>query len=333
MSRATGANAAVLFSQEASWGDISANKAQVYALNLRSETLASSKNLFESEMINAYRATIGLGDGNKAVAGGIVSDLIPEGLEVFFKHLLGNPTIVTTGGPTYKHVIPGSAGFEQGITIEKGFTDIVQYLLYKGCRINSMTLNLVQEGFHDVTFDFLGKTETMGTVSGFAGAVPITATKSGYTGYQCVISTNPLADGDADHYSDLSNVVSGSITINNNIETDGYVLGSVYRASAQYGKRSIEGNLSVFFENATMYNYYIAGTEVGLKFTFTNGLGQILVFEFPTCKLGGESPKIENFQGLNLPLTFRARYVSDALRDVYITITNTIASIPDAPAS
>lgn len=328
MSRAVGSNAIIKFCQEANWGVTPASPSIVYGINLRSETLGSSRNLFESEMINQYRTVIGLGEGNKAVAGGFTSDLLPEGLEVMFMHLLGNPTVSTTGSGPYTHVMKGSSGYLQGMTVEKGFSDINQFMTYTGCRVNSMTLNLVQEGFHDVTFDLIGKAEALNSTSQIGGPAPVYGNKNGFTGYQCTISIDAGAG-----YVDLTNIVSGSITINNNIETDGYVLGSAFRASAQYGKRSVEGNLSVFFEDATMYGYYANGTEVKLKFTFDNGIGQQMIFEFTKCKLGGESPKIASAGGLNLPMTFRARYDTDTSTDVTLTIVNTLSSIATPPVS
>jgi hypothetical protein len=281
-------------------------------------------------MINQYRAVIGLGEGNKAVAGGFTSDLIPEGLEIMLMHLLGNPTVATTGSGPYTHIMKGSAGYLQGMTIEKGFDDIDQFMTFTGCRVNSMTLNLVQEGFHDVTFDLIGKTEVLNSTTQIGGPAPVYGTKNGFTGYQCTIAIDAGAG-----YVDLTNIVSGSITINNNIETDGYVLGSAFRASAQYGKRSIEGNLSVFFEDATMYGYYTNGTEVKLKFTFDNGVGQKMIFEFTKCKLGGEAPKIASAGGLNLPMTFRARYdaTGGVETDVTVTIINTLSEIAAPPTS
>lgn len=322
MTRAVGSNAVIKFCEEVAWGTTPGAPAAVFAIGVKSETFGSTKNIFQSDMINSYRAVIGLGDGNKAIAGGLVSDFLPEGHEVLWKHLLGDQTVVTTGSGPYVHTILGMPDYYQGLSLEKGFPNISQYLKYAGVRVNSMNLNLVQEGFHEITWDLIGKSETLDTSTQITGD-GVLPTKSGFTGYQCVVALK-LSDGGT--YADLGNVISGSMSINNNIETDGYVLGSAFRASAEYGKRECSGSFSVFFEDATIYNYYIAGTEVGLKFTFNNTLGQIFVIEFPRCKLSGEAPKIATAVGLNLPMNFTARRDTDAGTDVSVTITNTIAS-------
>jgi len=347
MTRAAGSNAVLTVKQEQVWGTPYADDAVIRIVGLKNESLKSSKNNFESDMINAYRCTIGLGDGNKAVEGNIVSDLIPEGLELFFLHLLGNPktgglnpTLVTSGSaPNYTHVLKGSPGFFQGLTIQKEFPDIDKFLIYKGCRVNSMAISLVQEGLHEITFGFIGKEEAIADADGMGTGTPAASTISGFTGYQCVISTTMKTtdgtidtsgtlddDGDA-NYHPLGFVTAGNINIANNIETDGYVLGSAFRASAQYGKRACSGDFTVFFENDYLYKLYSAGTICGVKFMFNNGLGQKLSFKFPSCKLSGTAPEIASFQGLNLPLTFNAKYDETALTDVIVTIVNTLASI------
>lgn len=332
MTRAAGSNAVVTLCQEATWGTTPAALAgsdQLYTIGLKSESIKSTKNNFESDMINAFRCTIGLGDGNKAVEGNIVSDLLPEGLELLIMHLLGNPTVTTTGSGPYTHVMKGSSGNFTGLTIEKEFTDIGQFMTYTGCRLNTMAISLVQEGFHEVTFGFVGKAEALDTTTKLPSGTPVTFNKSGFTGYQCKVYTtmDPATGLVTDHYHQLNFVTAGNININNNLETDGYVLGSGDRASVQYGKRSCTGDFTVFFEDAKLYNLYANGTECGVKFEFDNGIGQKLTFEFPTCKLSGNAPEIASFQGLNMSLNFSARYNSTSLTDVIVTIVNTIATL------
>jgi hypothetical protein len=323
MARALGSGAVVKYCEEAIWGTTPVLPAAVYGLFFKSETLGITKNLFQSDMINPYRSVIGLGDGNKAVAGQITTDLLPEGMEVLWKHILGNPTPVTTGSGPFTHVMKGAAGYAEGLSIEKGFTNISKYFKYSGCRFNSMTINLVQEGFHEIVWDFLGKDESVGVASQIAGA-GTTPTKNGFTGYQCTIGIKNAGPG---AYTNISNVVSGSMTVNNNVEADGYVLGSPFRASAVYGRREITGDFSIFFEDTVLYEtYFTTGTECALKFTFDDTIGNLLVVEFPRCKLGGEAPKIADQGGVNIPFTFQARRDDTEQTDIIVSLTNSIAS-------
>lgn len=327
--RATGSNVVVRMAQEATWGTVNPSPAHVYQVGFKSFTLKGAKGTFESEMINAQRCTIGIGDGNNTVDGNLVSDLLPEGLELFIMHALGNPTVTTTGSGPYTHVMKGTPGFFQGLTLEKGFTDIGKFFSYTGCRVNTMQVNLVQEGLHEVTFGFIGKEESDPADATFLSGTPLSFTKNGFSGYNVVLYTTMNDSGviTPGSYHALGFVPSGSFSINNNIETDGFVMGSDSRASAQLGKRACSGEFTTFFENTYIYQLYKDCQELGIKFVFDNDQGQTMSFEFPCVKLGGNTPEVQNFQGLNLPLSFTAKYDSTAGTDVIVTIQNTLATL------
>jgi len=326
--RASGAKTSIKFAQEKVWktaiepGDLGT----IFGMNVRSCNLGGSKNQFQSETINQFRAVVGLGDGNKAVEGSIVTDFLPEGLEVLLRHLLGKGTVVTTGSGPYTHLLEGEADTMQGLMIQKAFTNIDEYFVYRGCRINSMAINVVQEGFHDVTWDIIGTTEAIESADQLDATPAVYPTKSGFTGYQAKVQTDISGS-----WADLGNVVSGNLNITNNVETDGYVLGSDERAAAEHGTRECTGGFAMFFEDTTLYQAFLAGTECGIRWVFDNGTESI-TFEFPKVKMGGDSPAIESAAGVNLNLTFQARLDSVAGTDVKVTIVNSVTEVEEEPA-
>lgn len=328
--RASGAKTSVKFAQEKLWktpidpGDLGI----IHGMNIRSINLGGNKNQFQSETINQFRSVVGLGDGNKAVEGNIVTDFLPEGMEVLLRHLLGKSTVQTTGSGPYTHVLKGSADTMQGLMIQKAFTNIDEYFVYRGCRINSMAVNVVQEGFHDVTWDLVGTSEEIEATDQLNATPAVYPTKSGFTGYQAKVQTNISGT-----YVDLGNVVSGNLNITNNVETDGYVLGSDERAAAEHGTRECTGGWAMFFEDTTLYALYQSGVECGIKWVFSNPTtGDSITFEFPKVKMGGDSPAIESAAGVNLNLTFQARYDTDSATDVIVTIVNSLSAIEEEPA-
>lgn len=350
--RATGASAQVTFSEEASWGQHPAapTSGLIYGLSLKNESMGIKKNTFKSEMINSKRAVVGITDGNKAVDGSIATDLLPEGLEILFAHLLGEYGSYTAGSGYNTRVIKGVAATLPGLLIEKGYVDIGQYVQHTGCRINSMAIRLVQEGIHEVSFDIIGKDQWRSSATAYGtsavtlnrydiantpevlpsglGAVNVTPTKDGYNGYEIEVWTTIDSGGTnvPGVYTQLSNVVSGAINITNNVETDGYVFGDSFRASAQYLRRECSGEFACFFENLNIYTHFITGTEVGVMFKFIRG-NYLMQFKFPRCKLGGETPAIAGIGGMNLPLRFEAAYDTGTGTDVELTMTNTTANI------
>lgn len=340
MTRASGAKTSIKFAQEVEWKhEFSPEEyplGNVYGLNVRSCSLGGSKNQFQSETINDKRAVVGLGEGNKAVDGSIVTDFLPEGQEVFFRHLLGKDPDgckrVLVNDPQdedngkYRIRMKGVADTMEGICIEKAFKSLDEYFIYRGCRINTMTLNLIQEGFHDITWEFIGTSEEIQKVSEFESKEASYCNDNGYTGYQAKIQikrpqrTNELGEPvEADtNWVTLGNITTGNISITNNTETDGYVLGSDERASAEHGTRQCTGSWTMFFESVDLYNIFLKGLECKLRFVFEAPTGKIIRMEFPCVKLGGDSPAIESAAGINLNLTFQAKYDNEKDTDVIV---------------
>lgn len=332
MTRASGAKTSVKFAQEVEWKHAFSPEeyplGDVYGLNIRSCSLGGSKNQFQSETINDKRAVVGLGEGNKAVEGDIVTDFLPEGQEILFRHLLGkDPTgcdralVEDSSDEDYgkwRLRMKGVADTLQGLCVEKAFTSLSEYFIFRGCRINTMTLNLIQEGFHDITWNFIGTSEEIkGTPEFDPTAHPASyCTDNGYTGYQAVIQIMKPAYVDENgntvaadsNWVTLGNITTGNITITNNTETDGYVLGSDERASAEHGTRQCTGSWTMFFESVELYQIFLQGLECKLRFIFTSPEGKIIRLIFPCVKLGGDSPAIESAAGINLNLTFQAKY-------------------------
>ena len=339
MTRASGAKTSVKFAQEVEWKHEFDPEVyplgNVYGLNIRSCSLGGSKNQFQSETINDKRAVVGLGEGNKAVEGDIVTDFLPEGQEILFRHLLGKDpdgcdrVLVNDANDEdngkWRLRMKGVADTMQGLCVEKAFTSLERYFIFRGCRINTMTLNLIQEGFHDITWNFIGTSEEIKSESEFAGKTASYCNDNGYTGYQAVIQIMRPARTDetgtaqpADtEWVTLGNITNGNITITNNTETDGYVLGSDERASAEHGTRQCTGSWTMFFESVDLYNIFLQGLECKLRFVFESPTGKIIRMVFPCVKLGGDSPAIESAAGINLNLTFQAKYQQAIENDPY----------------
>jgi len=339
MTRASGAKTSVKFAQEVEWKHPFTPEeyplGNVYGLNIRSCSLGGSKNQFQSETINDRRAVVGLGEGNKAVEGDIVTDFLPEGQEVLFRHLLGKDpdglekVLVDDASDEdngkWRLRMKGVADTMQGLCVEKAFTSLDRYFIFRGCRINTMTLNLIQEGFHDITWNFIGTSEEIKDVAEFAGKTASYCNDNGYTGYQAVIQikrpartdeTGTAQPADTDWVT-LGNITNGNITITNNTETDGYVLGSDERASAEHGTRQCTGSWTMFFDSVDLYNIFLQGLECKLRFVFNSPIGKIIRITFPCVKLGGDSPAIESAAGINLNLTFQAKYLEAVDGDPY----------------
>lgn len=360
--RASGAKTSIKFAQEHEWKQpfsVEHPMGNVYSINYRSVGLGGSKNQFQSETINDKRAVLGLGEGNKAVEGDIVTDFQPEGQEIFWRHLLGKEVGEDTeaktglvretisaaeGQPDHefdgfsKLTMKGAADTHQGLLIQKAFTSISEYYVYAGCRVNTMTLNIIQEGFHDINWNIIGTSEEIQATDFFTGKTASEVTDSGFTGYQATLEVkkgahkfmgvDKAADSD---WVKLGFVTQGNITITNDIETDGYVIGSDVRESAEHGVRNCSGSWTMFYHDSEIYQLFQQGVESAIRFVFDNHdpdstKRKVIRITFPAVKFGGESAPIDSPQGGNLDLTFQAKYDQTSGTDVIVEFINHTAT-------
>lgn len=155
MPQAKGSNSYLAFQEETTFSVVPASPALKY-IYFNSESLGEKINLVSSQIIRSNRNPTKPVRGNRDVSGSIKTELAPS-LGSLLKGVLG--AVSTTGaGSPYTHAITIDSELPSFI-FEKGFTDISQYLLYLGCKINKFSLSAKAEGFQDVTFDLAGAYE------------------------------------------------------------------------------------------------------------------------------------------------------------------------------
>jgi len=290
------------------------------------EDLRSSRNLIDSELIRAKRDATKPVLGNKDVTGSIRTYLQPY-IGSLIKGVLGSVT--TTGTGPYVHTIT-SADTLPSYTIEKGFTNINQYLRYSGCKINSMTLNVTSEGFQEVTFNVIGAKENTATSSSvFSGGGSYTDYgKSCYTGFE--ITTIQEGGFDIAIVTEIRD-----LTIENNLDTNVFVIGGQSeRNSLPEGKIRVTGTLTALFEDITLYNKAVNSTETSLKIVYQFGTGdgtsgnEYVEFYIPEMIYQPQAPVISGPAGVLVDLPFQAYYDNSVEQSIIqITIKSTQATL------
>src|SRR3990170_2625140 len=113
------------------------------------ESLVAKKNLIDSNSITGNRNKKVPGGGNIEVSGDIEIELSDTAHSLLFKHLLGSNTTTGASDP-YTHTMK-IGDLPVGLVIDKGFTDIAQYLKYNGCRVAGATFTFPTEGLCTAT--------------------------------------------------------------------------------------------------------------------------------------------------------------------------------------
>lgn len=89
---------------------------------------------------------------NRDVTGSFETELAPS-IGTLLRAALGSYT-APGGSAPYTHVI--KVGDLPSLIFEKGFTDLTQYLLYLGCKVNKVSLSAKLGGNQTVSFDLMG---------------------------------------------------------------------------------------------------------------------------------------------------------------------------------
>jgi hypothetical protein len=217
---------------------------------------------------------------------------------------------VTTPGQSYQHVIK-AGGVLPSLQVEKGFPDIGQYLVYNGVKCSKMSLGVDPEAFQKLSFDFMGKKETLNTTP-FCSTVTDLG-KTSLAGFQ--IAT--LEEGST--LAALGFLTKLDVSLDNAIDGSTYTVGGAgTRGALNEGTVKLSGSAEVFFQDVTLYNKAVAGTPSGLHVTYNNGTGvgtsgnESFDLLIPELLFTQQTPTISGDKGVLVTLPFEAYYGSSA---------------------
>jgi len=286
-----------------------------------SESIKASRDLVSSAIIRGNRNPYQPVLGQKEISGDITTYLSPY-LGKLFYHLLGGKASTGTTIP-YTHTLTVS-DLPTGLTIQKAFSDVGQYFVYKGCKINSMKITARPTGFVETTFSIMGADMALYTSSQITAPTDYTQSNVGgsFTGY-----TISLNEGG----SSLGIGTEVDLTIENNLDGSVFVInGTGTRYSIPEGLVKVSGTLRALFESETLLNKAINGTESSLALTFQHGTGdgtannEKLIITVDELIYKPQDPVISGPAGIMLELAFEGYFQNGSSSSaVSFTLVNT----------
>jgi len=299
MTQAKGSKGQILIDFETTYGstpDVPEGKLCPF----NSSALKSTRNQIESATITGRRDPVEPSDGNIDVSGSITVPVDILNFGNWLKALLGDP--VTTGTGPYTHTFQVGDDVPS-LVIEQGFTDIGQFFLFNGCKIDSMSIDI--GGDNELTADFgiIGAKETLAAASFDAAPDELALTK--FQNFQAAVTEGG---------SPLAIAHNLKMTFANNLDTGSYVIGGGgIRGALPEGIVSVSGSLEAMFEDAALLDKAINSTESSLAATFTSGTNS-LEFTINELKYKRNSPELSGPEGIWISLEFTG-YFQDASPD------------------
>lgn len=239
----------------------------------------------------------GFSTGANNIIGGVISSVTAG--KMIISGAQGAAIVTEAAGPTVtivtqeKTLKGGST--RRSFTFERRFTDIVQYLRYKGCEFDKLSLSVKPNAMVASTFSLMGRTMDAVAQTAIAGATyPAASTTAPMDSFSGVITEGGVA---------ISKVTEISLNIVNGISPM-FVVGSKGAADMSIGRFQITANISAYFDDAALLNKFINETESSFVFDTVGPTGTYR-WTLPRIKytggqpdVGGEGPII-----LSMPIT------------------------------
>lgn len=308
MTQAAGSAAQVLIVKESVFGVTPVTPSYKLLTNAAyGESANSEAAEIISQAISKNRSVQATRNGQKTSAGSFPFEFSTDGTELILEGLAGAKTGLGTSVSPY--IFKRNATLPS-FSLEKGFTDVMQFFTLKGMVVNSLELNVTPGEIVSGTVSFIGKGDpSVDTTS--ADASPDSVVHVPFTGI------------DAQVFVDGSEVYSPSFTMNiTNGATVQNVIGSAFAHSINAGRGECTGTISILFEDADLFNDWLAEAESDIELRLTIG-AKITRFKFPKTKYNGSGlPNIETPEGVVYTLNWRGIYDSTALSDFVVEVEN-----------
>lgn len=229
------------------------------------------------------------------------------------------PTTNTTG--TNIHTIKKASTLPTGFTLEKGFQDLAtpKFLSFTGCRINGFTVDSSVDNMVDVNFDVVARSSAMSASSVFTNPVIEAPDTLPFTSVQILLQQNGTT---------LATAKNLQLRYGNGLYQDEFALGDNFRKSLKPGTVDCGGSALFMFEDTTLYQSAIDGTDVSLMLQATDEATDYVKFVMPVVNFlpNNSSPKIDSDGPLNLNLDFEA--LTDKVNgELYMIVQNGEAAI------
>ena len=204
-------------------------------------------------------------------------------------------TFTVPGKVTYA---PLSGHTDNSFTVEQWFSDIAQSEVYTGMKVNTVGVSIPATGMTTVDFSFMGKDLTQtGTTQYFTS--PTTAGATGiFAGVNGVVLYNGVK---------VAVITDASVNINSDM-TDAVVLGSNSISDVFEGRITVDGSMSVYFQDATFRDVFKDEVEVSIVFALTANNAKDADFatiSLPRVKLGSFT-KADSMDGVIASCDFTA---------------------------
>lgn len=281
----------------------------------------SKQSLIKSKVISGVRSEAQPAYGNTDVSGTLTTPVDLASIGYWLKALIATPTNSTNAsgvaGTDYTHVFKlGTASLNSMIIDRLVGSD---HFIYHGCKLDTFKMSVGGDTEIEAQMDYIGCASTVGPTAYDPAPTTILQT-SKLNQFMASITIGGTAATGV--------IQSGDFTINNNLDKNGYTVGSSgYRSQITEGLCGVSGAFKVLFEDLTFLNYGINQTTTSIAISWTISATKSLTFLFPEVNFSRSDALITGPGGVVVDLSWEGFWQSDSNDSaVVITLNNQIAS-------
>lgn len=304
--------AALKFIAEATWGTTPATPT-MQQLRYTSESLNHNIDNIQSQEIRSDRNIADLVQAGASNAGSIEFELSYGTYDALLAAALFTTWETDTPGAGTDQLENGTTAVS--FSIERAHEDIDEYFLFTGMMIDTLSLSVASGQIVTGSFGFVGSGVTLAQTTGATSTTAVTTT----TPWNGMGNCGTIKEGG----SALSGIYLQSINLNlsNNLRARN-AIGQANAWSIGAGSCNITGSITAYFEDDSLYDKFLAGTETALEFTLTDAATNALRINLPRIKFTSDnvnSPGLD--QDVMETINFQAMY--DGTTEAAIQIERT----------
>lgn len=241
--------------------------------------------------------------GTRQVGGDLSLDLRPDDFDDFIESAFLN-TFGTSGATTLK---PGTT--PQYLTIEDAAQDISQYRQFTGCAVSSMSINLAPDQMVQTTFSLVGQDMTQAQSELGSPTAP-----SGNEPFDSFNGT--IKEGG----SDIAIISSANFSISNDMSPNFAIGSNVGQSQLSFGRAVVEGEITVYYEDASLIDKFLNETDTSLEFEVNNTVsGGSYVFLIPNVQYNSADVPVDNPQSRLITISFVGVYDTSESTNIKLT--------------
>jgi hypothetical protein len=294
MAFAQGANSRLSVAAEASFGTL-ATSPSFATLPIRSHSLTLAKERVQGADILGDRMASVDRHGNRSVTGSIEVDLRRGDYDLLLESAFFNTF------DTNDHLTIGTT--PRFVAFEDAALDITQFRQFSGCLVNTATFNIAPNQMVQTTFDIVGRNMAQTGATLGAPAAP--------EGFEPFDSFNGvLLEGGVGTNDGLCIVSALQFSVSNDVSPAHVILCEANKdqaAQMQFGMATVEGTMTVYYEDDALIDKFLDETETSLSVTVDDPTGSNgYTFYMPRVKYNGANVPVANMQSRMIELPFVA---------------------------